>query len=43
MVNMDEVPVSSSEIRKDIKEGRLPQGLTESVLHYIRENELYED
>ncbi|MGP4071451.1 nicotinate-nucleotide adenylyltransferase [Piscibacillus sp. B03] len=43
MVTMDEVPVSSTEIREALKKGKEPHGLTDEVLHYIRENELYED
>jgi nicotinate-nucleotide adenylyltransferase len=42
MVEMDEVPVSSTKIRKAIQENREPEGLTDDVLHYIRENGLYE-
>ncbi|SEP91222.1 nicotinate-nucleotide adenylyltransferase [Piscibacillus halophilus] len=43
MVNMEEVPVSSTAIREDLKNRKEPQGLTKDVLHYIRENGLYEN
>jgi nicotinate-nucleotide adenylyltransferase len=34
---------SSSKIRKQLKDGLLPQHLSESVLQYIEENKLYKD
>ncbi|TFB24872.1 nicotinate-nucleotide adenylyltransferase [Filobacillus milosensis] len=43
MVEMEDVPVSSTKIRKELKAEKVPYGLTDNVLLYIRENQLYED
>ncbi|RPF55563.1 nicotinate-nucleotide adenylyltransferase [Aquisalibacillus elongatus] len=43
MVSMDEIPVSSTLIREQIRRGEHPDGLTEKVLQYIKEHRLYED
>jgi|SRR5690625_1371480 len=42
IVEMDEINVSSTEIRNQIKNNETPVGLTPEVLKYIRENKLYE-
>ncbi|GEL77521.1 putative nicotinate-nucleotide adenylyltransferase [Tenuibacillus multivorans] len=43
MVEMEDMPISSTEIRHQLKKGNQPEGLSEDVLQYIRENHLYEN
>ncbi|MGM8214180.1 nicotinate-nucleotide adenylyltransferase [Bacillaceae bacterium W0354] len=43
MVDMELIPVSSTEIRKQLKNKQTPYGLPDEILHFIRENRLYEN
>ncbi|PKR79059.1 nicotinic acid mononucleotide adenylyltransferase [Halalkalibacillus sediminis] len=43
IVEMPPIEVSSTDIRENIKLGRVPVGLPDSVREYIKENHLYED
>ncbi len=42
IIEMDLIDVSSTQIRKQLKNGESPSGLPENILNYIRENGLYE-